>query len=118
MHHKKILDYSHWSLILELFNHSFQTAIIPKAWKDTRMILLTNKEAIYPPSATRPISLLDSFRKVGEKIFLSCFCDLCQRSQCSQFSFSLHMLLFKKNVICNSILSLHVLLICLCFYSF
>ncbi|CAF2132682.1 unnamed protein product [Rotaria magnacalcarata] len=57
------LDQGHWSLFLKLFNHSLQTVIMPKAWKDTRMLLLAKKESICPPSLTRPIYLIDSFLK-------------------------------------------------------
>ncbi|CAM4839407.1 unnamed protein product, partial [Rotaria magnacalcarata] len=63
----------HWSLLLKLYNYSFQNSILPSAWKDTRIILLAKKEHICPPSLTRPISLLDSFQKVGEKLFLTRF---------------------------------------------
>ena len=73
------LDLSHWSPLLKLYNHSFQTAILPSAWKDTRMILLAKKESICLPSATRPISLIDSFLKIGEKLFLSRFRDVLSR---------------------------------------
>ena len=65
------LDQRHWSLFLNLFNQSFKTAFLPKAWKDTRMILLAKKESICLPSLTRPISLIDSFLKVSERLFLS-----------------------------------------------
>ena len=70
------LDLSHWSLLLKLYNFSFRTAILPSAWKDTRMILLAKKESICLPSATRPISLIDSFLKIGEKLFLHRFRDV------------------------------------------
>lgn len=40
------------------------------------MILLAKKEAICSPSSTRPISLIDSFLKVGERLFLSRFRDV------------------------------------------
>ncbi|CAF4217699.1 unnamed protein product [Rotaria socialis] len=43
------------------------------------MILLAKKDSICPPSLTRPISLLDSFQKIGEKLFLTRFCDLLAR---------------------------------------
>jgi hypothetical protein len=43
------LDLCHWSLFLKLFNHSFQTAVLPRAWKDTRVILLAKKESICLP---------------------------------------------------------------------
>jgi hypothetical protein len=73
------LDLCHWSLLLKLYNLSFQKSILPSAWKDTRIILLAKKESICPPSLTRPISLLDSFQKVGEKLFLTRFRDLLSR---------------------------------------
>ncbi|CAF4733978.1 unnamed protein product [Rotaria socialis] len=60
----------HWSLFLKLFNHSFQTAIMPKAWKDTRMVLLAKNEPICSPSLTRPISLIDSFLKMDRRCFI------------------------------------------------
>jgi hypothetical protein len=40
------------------------------------MILLAKKEAICPPSLTRPISLIDSFFKIGERLFLTRFRDI------------------------------------------
>ena len=69
------LSPGYWSLLLQVFNHSFQSAVLPKAWKDTRMILLAKKESICPPSLTRPISLIDPFLKVGERLFLPRFHD-------------------------------------------
>ena len=73
------LDQRHWSLFLKLFNHSFKTAFLPKAWKDTRMTLSAKKESICLPSLTRPISLIDSFLKVSERLFLSRFRDVLYR---------------------------------------
>ncbi|CAF1415435.1 unnamed protein product, partial [Rotaria magnacalcarata] len=73
------LNQGHWSLFLKLFNHSFLTATMPKAWKDTRIVLLAKKEPICPPSLTRPISLIDSFLKVCERLFLSRFRDVLYR---------------------------------------
>ncbi|CAF3368748.1 unnamed protein product, partial [Rotaria socialis] len=70
------LDLNYWSLLLKLYNHSFQKSVLPSAWKDTRMILLAKKDSICLPSLTRPISLLDSFQKIGEKLFLTRFRDL------------------------------------------
>lgn len=70
------LDLNYWSLLLKLFNHSFLTASMPIAWKDNRMILLAKQESICPPSLTRPISLIDSFLKVIERLFLSRFRDV------------------------------------------
>ncbi|CAF3913491.1 unnamed protein product [Rotaria sp. Silwood2] len=48
------LHFNHWSL---LYSHNF----------------ISKKEHVCPPSLTRPISLLDSFQKVGEKLFLTRF---------------------------------------------
>ena len=73
------LDQRHWSLLLQLYNLSFRNSILPTAWKDTRIILLAKKDAICSPSLTSPISLLDSFQKVGEKLFLTRFRDLITR---------------------------------------
>jgi hypothetical protein len=73
------LDHSHWSLFLKLYNRSFQSAILPTAWRSTRMLLLAKKENICSPSLTRPISLIDTFLKVGERLFLSLFRDILSR---------------------------------------
>ena len=73
------LGQCHWSLLLQLFNYSFKTAILPRAWKDTRMVLLAKSESICLPSATRPISLIDSFLKICERLFLSRFRDVLVR---------------------------------------
>jgi hypothetical protein len=70
------LDRNHWSLFVDLFNLSFHESVLPGAWKETRMILLAKKESICPPSLTRPISLVDFFQKIGEKLFLTRFRDL------------------------------------------
>lgn len=51
--------------MLQLYNLSFQKSVLPAAWKDTRVILLDKKDSICPSSPTRPISLIDSFQKVG-----------------------------------------------------
>ena len=68
-----IIDPNHWSLLLPLFNHSFRTSFFPSRWKDTRVILLAKKDPICSPSVTRPISLIDCFQKICEKLFLSRF---------------------------------------------
>ena len=69
----KFLDQSHWQLLTDLYNRSFASALLPRAWKDTRMLLLAKKDAICSPAQTRPISLLDAFQKIGEKLFLTRF---------------------------------------------
>jgi hypothetical protein len=43
------------------------------------MILLTKKEAICSPSLIRPISLIDSFLKIGERLLLTRFRDVLSR---------------------------------------
>ncbi|CAF0906163.1 unnamed protein product [Adineta steineri] len=73
------LDLTHWSLFLTLFNHSFKNTILPDAWKETRMILIAKKESICSPALTRPISLIDSFLKIGERLFLNRFRDVLLR---------------------------------------
>jgi hypothetical protein len=70
---------SNWSALLNLYNLSFQTAILPTAWKDTRIILLAKKESICSPSSTRPISLIDIFLKTDERLFLTRFKDVLHR---------------------------------------
>lgn len=64
---------NYWHHFVQMFNYSFENAYIPKKLKEVRMILLAKKEAICSPDQTRPISLLDSFLKVQEKLFLSRF---------------------------------------------
>ncbi|CAF1498057.1 unnamed protein product [Didymodactylos carnosus] len=46
---------------------------MPKKFKDVRIVLLAKKNAICSPEETRPISLLDSFLKVQERLFLDRF---------------------------------------------
>ena len=73
------LPLSYWSLLIKIFNLSFSHAIVPRQWKDTRILLLAKKEPICEPAHTRPISLLDIFLKVNEKLFLSRFTDILKR---------------------------------------
>lgn len=73
------LDPRYWSLLLKLINFSFHTMTLPNGWKESRMILLAKKESICLPSLTRPISLVDSFSKIGERLFLSRFRDVLLR---------------------------------------
>ncbi len=67
---------SHWTLLFDLFNRSFSSAFFPNSWKDTRILLIAKREQICQPSLTRPISLLDVFQKVCEKLFLNRFSDV------------------------------------------
>lgn len=64
---------NHWHYFVDLFNHSFDTSFIPQKFKEVRMVLLAKKNAICTPDQTRPISLLDSFHKVQEKLFANRF---------------------------------------------
>jgi hypothetical protein len=63
-----------------LYNHSFATCYLPSKFKDVRMVLLAKKNPICLSEQTRPISLLDSFLKVQERLFLTRFRQvLCNR---------------------------------------
>ena len=63
----------YWHLFVQLYNYSFACGHIPKKFKEVRIILLAKKNAICTPIETRPISLLDSFMKVQEKLFINRF---------------------------------------------
>jgi hypothetical protein len=69
----KFVHELHWKFLLNMFNCSFAEAVMPRAWKDTRIVLLAKRDPICHPSLTRPISMLDTFQKIGEKLFLSRF---------------------------------------------
>ncbi|CAF2948771.1 unnamed protein product [Rotaria sp. Silwood2] len=60
---------NYWHLLVQLYNYSFSEGYILNKFKEVRMILLAKKNAICIPDQTRPISLLDSFLKVQEKLF-------------------------------------------------
>ena len=47
---------SHWLFLLYLYIFSFSSCVLPRAWKDTRILLLAKKDSVCPPSLTRPIS--------------------------------------------------------------
>ncbi|CAF3391072.1 unnamed protein product [Rotaria socialis] len=64
---------NYWHLLVKLYNYSFTEGYILKKFKEVRMILLAKKNAACTPDQTRPISLLDSFLKVQEKLFLNRF---------------------------------------------
>ena len=51
-----------------LYNHSFATGFLPRKLKEVRMIQLTKKDARCAPNQTGPISLLNSFLKVQERL--------------------------------------------------
>ncbi|CAF3321965.1 unnamed protein product [Rotaria socialis] len=73
------LPLSYWSLLVEIFNHSFSEGTMPDRWKDSRMLLLAKKDPICNPGLTRPISLLDVFLKVNEKLFQTRFMNIVNR---------------------------------------
>ena len=52
---------------------------MPSRWKDSRMLLLAKGDSICTPNQTRPISLLDAFLKIDEKLFLSRFSKVIER---------------------------------------
>ncbi|CAF4597479.1 unnamed protein product, partial [Rotaria sp. Silwood2] len=64
---------NYWHLLAQLYNYSFTESSIPKKFKEVRMVLLAKKNAVCTPDQTRPISLLDSFLKVQERLFLTRF---------------------------------------------
>ncbi len=59
--------------LLQIFNDSFLNLSGPSYWKHVKMKLLAKKESICLVKDTRPISLLDIFLKVLERLFLSRF---------------------------------------------
>ena len=59
----------YWHLLCVLYNQSFTTGKIPPKLQEVRIIMLAKKNAIFTPDSTRPISLLDSFLKIQEKLF-------------------------------------------------
>ena len=64
---------NYWHLFVKLYNYSFTEGFMLKKFKEVRMILLAKKNAICTPDQTRPISLLNSFLKMQEKLFLTRF---------------------------------------------
>jgi hypothetical protein len=59
--------------LLQIFNDSFKRYSGPSYWKHVKMKLLAKKESICLVKDTRPISLLDIFLKVLERLFLTRF---------------------------------------------
>ena len=64
---------NYWHLLIRLYNQSFGNGYIPRKLKEVRMIMLAKKTAICSVDQTRPISLLDSFLKMQEKLFVNRF---------------------------------------------
>jgi len=75
----KFLPPQYWFLFVQLFNMSFKLGFFPTLWKDVRIILLAKKDPICQVSNTRPISLLDVFLKIIERLFLIRFVDVLNR---------------------------------------
>ncbi|CAF4461731.1 unnamed protein product, partial [Didymodactylos carnosus] len=69
-HMLQFIPLEFWSLLLKLFNKTFIDFDLVSFWKEVRIILLAKKEAVCAVSGTRPISLLDTFLKVLERLFL------------------------------------------------
>ena len=59
--------------LLKIFNDSLRTYSGSPYWEHVKMKLLAKKDSIYLVKDTRPISLLDIFLKVLEKLFLERF---------------------------------------------
>ena len=59
--------------ILKIFNDSISSFSGPSYWKHVKMKLLAKKESICPITETQPISLLDTFLKLLERLFFSRF---------------------------------------------
>ena len=64
---------NYWHLLVQLYNYSFAEGYIARIFKEVRMVLLAKKNAICSPDQTRPISLIDSFLKIQERLFLTRF---------------------------------------------
>jgi hypothetical protein len=64
---------SYWGPLLRIFNKSFETYSGPSYWKHVKMKLLAKKESVCAVKDTRPISLLDIFLKILERLFLNRF---------------------------------------------
>ncbi|CAF4661061.1 unnamed protein product, partial [Rotaria sp. Silwood2] len=75
----RFLPRNYWSLLLQIFNTSFTEARFPDSWKEVKMWLLAKKESVCLHDSTRPISLLNTFLKIDEKLFLTRFQDLLHR---------------------------------------
>ncbi len=63
----------YWGSLLRIFNNSLATYSGPSYWKHVKMKLLAKKDSICLAKDTRPISLLDIFLKIFERLFLSRF---------------------------------------------
>ena len=75
----EIFPPQYWILFVQLFNKSFDSCFLPSSWKDVRIILLAKKESICAVANTRPISLLDIFLKLIERLFLTRFLNVLNR---------------------------------------
>ncbi|CAF1382134.1 unnamed protein product, partial [Didymodactylos carnosus] len=62
-----------WIGLLNIFNLSLSSFVGPSYWKTVKMKLLAKKDSVCLVSDTRPISLLDVFLKILERLFLERF---------------------------------------------
>lgn len=70
----KLLDTPHRILLTSCFNHLFRYNVLPPHWQTAKIILLSKANSTtVDPNDTRPISLLPSFAKIYEKLFLTHF---------------------------------------------
>ncbi len=66
----KFLPPMYFVPLLKIFNESLTTGCGPSYWKKVKMKLLPKKDPICAVGDTRPISMLDIFLKILERLFL------------------------------------------------
>ena len=64
---------NYWYMFVRLYNESFSNGYIVQKFREERMVLLAKENAICTPDQIRAISLLHSFLKVQDSLFLSRF---------------------------------------------
>jgi hypothetical protein len=69
----KFIPSNYLEPLLCIFNDSFTTFSGPSYWKHVKMKLLAKKESVCAVTDTKPISLLDIFLKILERLFFSRF---------------------------------------------
>lgn len=66
----QFIPMSYFKSLLEIYNHSLCTYTSLSYWKHVKMKLIAKKDSICLVKDTRPISLLDIFLKIFERLFL------------------------------------------------
>jgi hypothetical protein len=72
----KFLPPQYWSLLVQLFYTSLASCFLYSLGKTARIILLSKKESIFSVAKSKPISLMDIFLKIIERLFLIRFQDV------------------------------------------